>query len=85
MDEDSEESVVYAVEDGKVCKAKSFQFMNEHLGLCYLKTEQLSLQKFGRMSGYELWHQRLGHCLNHNIRDMIHHSKGLEDLMHNKF
>ena len=28
MDEDAEESGVYAVEDGKVCKSKSFPFMS---------------------------------------------------------
>ena len=37
MDEDTEESGVYAVEDGKVCKSKSFPFMSEHSGLFYLK------------------------------------------------
>ncbi len=37
------------------------------------------------MSGYDLWHRRLGHCSNRNIRDTVHHSKGLEVLMHKKF
>ena len=37
------------------------------------------------MSGYEEWHRRLGHCSNQNVRDTIHHSAGLEDLMSRKF
>ena len=36
-------------------------------------------------AGYELWHRRLGHCSNRNIRDTIHHSAGLEELMSRKF
>ncbi len=35
MDGDSEEQGVYAVEDDKVCKSKSFPFLSEHLGLFY--------------------------------------------------
>ena len=58
---------------------------SDHTNLFYLKTEPLSVQQFGRMSGYELWHRRLGHCSNRNIRDTIHHSAGLEELMSRKF
>jgi hypothetical protein len=85
LDEDPEESGVYAVNDGKICKSKSFAFMSEHSSLYYLKIEQLTSSQFGKMSGYELWHRRLGHCPNRNIRDTIHHSSGLEGLMHKKF
>ena len=84
-DEDPEESGVYAVNDGKICKSKSFPFMGEHSNLFYLKTEPLTAHQFGKMSGYELWHRRLGHCSNRNIRDSIHHSAGLEGLMPKKF
>ena len=63
-DEDPEESGVYAVNDGKICKSKSFPFMSEHSNLFYLKTEPLTEHQFGKMSGYELWHRRLGHCSN---------------------
>ena len=86
-DPDPEESGVYAILDGKTCKSRSFPFMNDsdHTNLFYLKTEPLSVQQFGRMSGYELWHRRLGHCSNRNIRDTIHHSAGLEELMSRKF
>jgi hypothetical protein len=41
LDEDPEDAVVYAVNDGKICKSKSFAFMSEHSSLYYLKTEQL--------------------------------------------
>jgi hypothetical protein len=71
MDKNPDESGVDTVELGKVCTSKYFPFMSEHLGLFYLKTEQSSLQQFGIMSGYELWHRRLGHCSNQNIRDPI--------------
>jgi hypothetical protein len=37
MDEDPEESGVYAVKGGKACKSKSFPFMSEYSGLFYLK------------------------------------------------
>jgi hypothetical protein len=42
LDEDPEEAGVYAVNDGKICKSKSFAFMSEHSSLYYLKTEQLT-------------------------------------------
>jgi hypothetical protein len=42
LDEDPEESGVYAVNDGKICKSKSFAFMSEHSSLYYLKIEQLT-------------------------------------------
>ncbi len=59
-DEDPEESGVYAANEGKVCKSKSFSFMSWHTNLCYFKTEPLTLRQFGKMWGYELWHRRLG-------------------------
>jgi hypothetical protein len=54
LDEDPEESGVYAVNDEKICVSKSFPFMSEHKNLYYLKTEPLTLRQFGKMSGYEL-------------------------------
>jgi hypothetical protein len=35
LDEDPEESGVYAVNDGKICKSKSSAFMSEHSSLYY--------------------------------------------------
>ena len=37
------------------------------------------------MSGYDLWHRRLGHYTNRNIRETITHSTGLEDLQSRTF
>jgi hypothetical protein len=51
-DEDPEESGVYAVLDGKICKSRSFPFLSEHSNLFHLKTEPLTVQQFGKMSGY---------------------------------
>jgi hypothetical protein len=50
LDKDPEETGVYAVNDGKICKSKSFPFMSEHKNLHYLKTEPLTLRQFGKMS-----------------------------------
>ena len=37
LDEDPEEAGVYAVNDGKICKSRSFAFMSEHSSLYYIK------------------------------------------------
>ena len=71
--------------DGKVCKSKSFPFMSEHSSLFYLKTERFTMQDFEKISGFVLWHRRLAHSSNRNIRDTINHSIGLEDLKTKKF
>ena len=57
--------------------------MSEHSNLYYLKTESLTLQQFGKMSGYVLWHRRLGHF--HHSEATIHHSEGLDELVSKKF
>jgi hypothetical protein len=56
LDEDPEESGMYAVNDWKICKLKSFPFklMSEHSNL---ETEQIMSQHFGKMTGYQLCHQ----------------------------
>jgi hypothetical protein len=85
LDEDPEESRIFAVNDGKICKPKSFPFMDSLTNLYYIKSEPICLRQFGKMSGYELWHRRLGHCTNRNIRETITHSTGLEDLRSRTF
>ena len=80
LDEDPEESGIFAVNEGKICKSKSFSFMGSLTNLYYIKTEPLCLREFGKISGYELWHRRLGHSTNRNIRETIAHSTELEDL-----
>jgi hypothetical protein len=79
-DEDGEESGVFAVINKKIDKAKSFPFMSEHSNLFSLKLEQMSATQSEKQSGYELWHRKLGHSSNQNIRDSIKWNHGLEDL-----
>jgi hypothetical protein len=43
--------------------------MLEHTCLFYLRAKPMTLQQFGKMSGYELWHISLGHYSNRNIRN----------------
>ncbi len=60
LDEDPEESGVFAVNNGKLCRSRLFPFIgftivdSEHSNLFYLQTEPMTLQQFGKMSGYEL-------------------------------
>ena len=54
--------------------------MSEHSSLFYLILEQMSAKHFDKQSGYELWHQRLGHASFRNIRDTIKCVNGLESL-----
>jgi hypothetical protein len=61
-DDDEEESGIFAVINEKIDKAKSFPFMSEH-SIFFFKFEQMSATQFEKQSGYELWHQRLGHRL----------------------
>jgi hypothetical protein len=54
-------------------------------GLFYIVTEPLSESKYASMSGYKLWHQRvgvMGHCSHQSIEATIFHvtSTGLEEL-----
>jgi hypothetical protein len=37
-------------------------------------------QQFGKISGNEKWHRRLGHTTNRDIHNTIHFVKGLEEL-----
>ena len=59
--------------------------MDNLTNLYYIKTEPLCLWDFGKISGYELWHRKLGHSTNRNIRETIAHSTGLEDLRSRTF
>ena len=72
---------VYAVINKKTDKAKSFPFMSEH-SVFFLKLKQMSAKYFEKQSGYELWHQSLGHASFRNIRDTIKCVNGLESLKH---
>ena len=77
---DSAQSRVYAVIKNKIDKSKSFPFMSEHSKLFDLKLEQMSTRQVEKLSGYELWHQRLAHASNRTIRDTIKGAIGYESL-----
>ena len=57
----------------------------EPTDLFLLKIEELDWRKFHEMNGFGLWHRRLMHCTNRNIRDTIPYVKGLEKLVNYKF
>ncbi len=46
----------------------------------YIKAEAMSEQQFGKVSGYEKWHRKLGHTTNREIHDTIPYVKVLEEL-----
>ena len=85
LDEDPEESGIFAANEGKICKSKSFPCMDSLNNLYDIKTEPICFREFGKLSGYELWHRRLSHCTNRNIRKTVTHSTGLEDLRSRTF
>ncbi len=78
-DPDPEESGIYPIFDGKIDKSKSFAFMSEPSNLFYFKAESMLAQQFGKFSGYEKWHRRLGRTTNRDIHDPIPYVKGLEE------
>jgi len=82
---DPEESGVFPLIKGKTDKSQSFAFMSEHSNLFYLKAELMSAQQFGKTSGYEKWHRRLGHTSNKDIQDTIKHVIGLEELLQTSY
>ncbi len=45
-----------------------------------LKPEMLTTQQFGKMSGFENWHRRLGHVSDRDIQQSIPYTKGLEEI-----
>ena len=77
---DPEQSGVYALINNKIDNSKSFPFISEHSNLFYLKLEQMSAKQFEKQWGYELWHRRLAHASNRNIRETIKCVHGLESL-----
>ncbi len=68
-------------------KSKSFAFMSEHSIFFYIKAEAMSAHQFGKISGYEKWHRRLGHTLttNRDIHDTIPYVRGLEELTNKSY
>jgi hypothetical protein len=68
---------IYPVgDDGTIDAANSFPFISVHSGgLFYVRTEQIDASRYARLSGYNLWHRRLGHCPNENMGRMTFFSK----------
>ena len=77
---DPDESGIFPLINGKTNKSQSIAFMSEHSILFYLKAELMSAQQFGKSSGYEKWHRRLGHTSNREIQETLKHVIGLEEL-----
>ena len=42
-------------------------------------------QQFGKTTGYEKWHRRLGHTSNKDIQDTLKHVFGLEELLQTSY
>ncbi len=59
----------------------SIEFVEEQTDLYYLQTEDMNWTTYDNLTGYDLWHRRLGHVLNRNIEQAIQHSIGLENLV----
>ncbi len=61
LDEDPDVSGLYPLNEQKEARYQdSIQFMSESSDLLYLKIEQMDWTRFERMTGYDLWHRRLG-------------------------
>ena len=78
---DPDESGIFPLINGKPDNSQSFAFMSEHTSLVYLKAELMLAQQFGKTTGYEKWHRRLGHTSNKEIQDTIKHVIGLEEIL----
>ena len=63
----------------------SIEFISEPTDLFYLQTEEMGRTRFNAATGYEVWHQRLGHVPFRNIEQTIQHSFGLEELVGKKY
>ena len=87
LDSDNDVAGVYPKgKDGSIDPANSFSFVSEYSeSLFYLRVAPICATKYAKMSGYELWHRRLGHCPNECIRKSIAHSIGMDDLKSARF
>ena len=85
LDDDSEICGIYPLESGldenyEQHYQTSVEFINEPgqaTDLFYLQSEQMDWTTFDKVSGYDLWHRRLGHTPHQNIMDTIIHSIGV--------
>ena len=60
---------------------ESIAFISEPTDLYLLKIEEMDWRKFHETNGYDMWHRRLMHCPNRNIRETIPFTKGMEKLL----
>jgi hypothetical protein len=58
----------------------SIEFVDEQTYLYHLQTEDF-WTTYDNLTGYGLWHRRLGHVPNRDIEQTIQHSIGLENLV----
>ena len=89
LDDDADIGGIYPLdEDCNPHYQDSFEFVNDparDTDLFYLQTEKMDWTAFDDLTGYDLWHRRLGHIPHQNIKDTIRHSFGLEDLAKRQF
>ena len=79
MDEDQSISGLFPVVNGQIDPATGFPFADSD-GLFFIETVPITESKYLTMSGYKLWHRRLGHSTHQTIKDTIPHVKGLHEL-----
>ena len=86
LDEDPDISGLYPLDEKKQQHIEeSIPFISEPTDLYLLKIEEMDWRKFHATNGYDLWHRRLMHCPNRNIRESIQHTKGMEKLLKYRF
>jgi hypothetical protein len=89
LDDDADICGIYPLDENHEQHYQdSIEFISEPgraTDLFYLQTEQMDWTSFEELSGYDLWHRRLGHTPHQNIKDTINHSIGLESLTGKSF
>ena len=63
----------------------SIEFIGEPTDLFYLQTEDIDWTTYNELTGYGLWHRRLGHVQHRKIEQTILHASELEGLVGKKF
>ena len=72
LDNDPDICGLYPLSKGKEQHyQESIEFISEHTDLFYLQTEEMDCTRFNAATGYEVWHQRLGHVPFRNIEQTI--------------
>ena len=84
LDKDPKVSGIFPVTNGEIDPATGLPFLDSSESLFFVETVPLSETQFKNMSGYSLWHWRLGHCPKQTIRDTIPLAKGIKVLSDRK-